>query len=59
MEPKKLFSVKWTQAYPTDISLERAIVREIEALLNTVIEQVLEDGDFTEANNVINRIKAL
>lgn len=58
MEPKKLFSISWTQTYP-QYTLQQALLKELHALLDTVIEQCLDEGDFTEANEVIAKVKAL
>lgn len=59
MEPKKIYSITWTQSYPQPYTLEQAVLKELYALLDTVIEQCLDEGDFTEANEVIAKVKAL
>lgn len=54
MEPKKLYSIKWTQPYP-----HYDIIKELLKLRDELIEQCLNDGDFTEADAVVARIKSL
>lgn len=56
MEPRHLWSLKWTQPYNNYHSNE--LVQHLRNLYNELVEQMLDDGDFTEANEVINRIKA-
>ena len=53
MEPKKLYSITWTQTYP-----QYDIVKELLKLRDELIEQCLDDGDFKEANELIASIKA-
>lgn len=54
MEPKRLYSIKWTQTYP-----QYDIVKELLKLRDELIEQCLAQGDFREANELIARIKSL
>ena len=55
MEPKKLYTIAWTQTYnPQEI-----VLAELQALLDQVIEAVLEEGDFAEADYEIDRIMKL
>jgi hypothetical protein len=54
MEPKKLYSISWTQTWP-----EYDIIRELLKLQAELIEQCLDNGDFKEAEQVITRIKSL
>lgn len=56
MEPKKLFSTSWTQPY---VQYSQVGLREIEALRDLVIEQMLDAKDFKEADELIARIKSL
>ena len=57
MEPKHLFTIKWTQPYPT--IYERPYMRGLHEAFEQLVEYQLEDGDFTEANEIINQIKNL
>lgn len=56
MEPKKLYTVQWVQPYYnfSSISLE-----ELEAIMDNCIEAMLDEGDLTEAQQVIGRIMKL
>lgn len=56
MEPKKIFSYTWTQPYTGYAAVG---LRELEALKELVIEQMLDAKDFKEADELISRIKAL
>jgi hypothetical protein len=58
MEPRKIWSVSWTQPYST-IQLRpylRAMQDELEASIETILE---EDCEYKEATELINRIKSL
>lgn len=58
MEPKHIWSIKWTQPYATNNL--RPYLRDMQEHLERLIEQVLEeDCNYKEANAVINRIKSL
>lgn len=54
MEPKRLYSIKWTQPYP-----QYDLLAELSKLKDELIEMCLDDKDFTEADEVIARIKKL
>ncbi len=56
MEPRHLFTIKWTQPYAN--SWERPYMRGLHQAFEQLVEHQLEDGDFTEAMEVINKIKA-
>ncbi len=55
MEPKYLYTIKWTQPYATNF--QRPYMRGLQEQMEQVVEHWLEDGDFTEAKEVIDRIK--
>jgi hypothetical protein len=55
MEPKYLYTIKWTQPYATQY--QRPYMRGLQEQMEQVVEHWLEDGDFTEAREVIERIK--
>jgi len=57
MEPKHLWTLKWSQPYSTEYSND--FVNELRNLYYELVEQCIDDGDLTEANEVIDRIKAL
>lgn len=57
MEPKHLWTLKWSQPYSTEYS--NGFVNELRNLYYELVEQCIDDGDLTEANEVIDRIKAL
>jgi hypothetical protein len=54
MEPKRLYSIRWTQTYQ-----EYNILKELTKLRDELIEQCLDQGDFEQANQLITRIKSL
>lgn len=54
MESKKLYSISWTQPYPTNI-----LAGHLEALRDQLIEQMLEHEDFAQAKVAIARIMSL
>ena len=56
MEPKYNFTYKWTQPYTGYSAIG---LRELAALQDLVVEQMLEENDFKEANELIAKIKAL
>jgi hypothetical protein len=56
MDPKHLWTIRWTQPYATD--WQRPYLRGLQEQLEQVIEFELEDGVFKEANELIARIKA-
>jgi hypothetical protein len=57
MEPKYLWTIKWTQPYATQY--QRPYMRGLQEQMEQVVESWLEDSDFTEAREVIERIKRL
>jgi hypothetical protein len=58
MEPKHLFTIRWTQSYP-GLAEQQALMKELVKLKDDLIEQLIDEGDFAEANEVIARIKGL
>ena len=57
MNPKYLYTIRWTQPYATDRL--RPYLRQLHEEMEQVIEALLEFKQFDEANEVINRIRAL
>ena len=57
MNPKHLYTIRWTQPYATDRL--RPYLRHLQEELEQVIETLLEHKQFDDANDVIARIKAL
>jgi hypothetical protein len=57
MEPKYLYTIKWTQPYATD--WQRPYLRGLQQQMEQVIEKILEQGEYNEAKEVIERIKRL
>jgi hypothetical protein len=57
MNPKYLYTIRWTQPYATDRL--RPYLRQLQQELEQVIENLLEHNQFNEANEVIARIKSL
>jgi hypothetical protein len=55
MEPKYLYTIKWTQPYATD--WQRPYLRGLQQQMEQVIENILEQSDYNEAKEVIERIK--
>ena len=55
MEPKYLYTIKWTQPYAT--AHQRPYMRGLQEQMEQVVEHWLEDGDYSEANLIIERIK--
>jgi len=55
MEPKYLYTIKWTQPYATD--WQRPYLRGLQQQMEQVIENILEQGEYNEAKEVIERIK--
>jgi hypothetical protein len=54
MEPKRLYSISWTQPYP-----QYDLLAELAKLQEELIEMCIDDGDFKEADEVIARVKQL
>ena len=60
-DPFKGYKVRWVQSYRLDGQLT---MKDLEMIARKMIaefeeEQMLEDSGYTEANEVINRIKSL
>jgi hypothetical protein len=55
MEPKYLYTIKWTQPYATD--WQRPYLRGLQKQMEQVIENILEQGEYNEAREVIDRIR--
>ena len=56
MNPKYLYTIRWTQPYATDYL--RPYLRSLQLEMEQAIEHRLEAGDFTEAKHIIERIMA-
>ena len=56
MNPKYLYTIRWTQPYATDYL--RPYLRSLQLEMEQAIENRLEAGDFTEAKHIIERIMA-
>ncbi len=57
MEPKYLYTIRWTQPYATNYM--RPYLRSLQEQMEQVIEHKLEEGDFSQAKQEIDRIMAL
>lgn len=57
MNPRHLYTIRWTQPYATDRL--RPYLRHLQEELEQVIETLLEHKKFDDANKVIDRIRAL
>ena len=57
MEPRHLYTLRWTQPYSTDQL--RPYLRALQLELEASIEAQLEEMIYTEANAVIERIMKL
>jgi hypothetical protein len=57
MNPKYLYTIRWTQPYATNHL--RPYLRQLQEEMEQVIESLLEHRQFTQANEVIARIMAL
>jgi hypothetical protein len=57
MEPKYLWTIKWTQPYATDH--QRPYLRGLQQQMEQVVEHWLEDGDYSDANRELERIMKL
>lgn len=55
MEPKYLYTIKWTQPYATD--WQRPYLRGLQEQMERLIEVQLESGDYSQANTIIERIQ--
>ncbi len=56
MNPKYLWTIKWTQPYAT--RWQRPYLRGLQEQMEQVIENILEDSKYSEANEIISSIKA-
>ena len=57
MKPQYLWTIKWTQPYAT--TWQRPYLRGLQEQMEQVIENILEDSKFHEANEQIERIMKL
>jgi len=57
MEPRHLWTLKWTQPYTTQYSND--FMAELHALYLELVEASIDEGNLDEANEVIDRIKSL
>jgi hypothetical protein len=57
MEPKYLYTIRWTQPYATDHL--RPYLKGLHQQMEQVIEHQLEQGDFAQAQAEIARIMSL
>jgi hypothetical protein len=57
MEPKYLYTIRWTQPYATDY--QRPYMRSLQQQMEQVVENWLEDGDYSDANRELERIMKL
>jgi len=57
MEPKYLWTIKWTQPYATNY--QRPYLRGLQEQMEQVVEHWLEDGDYSDANRELERIMKL
>ena len=57
MEPKYLYTIKWTQPYATNY--QRPYMRSLQEQMEQVVEHWLEDGDYSDANKELERIMSL
>lgn len=55
MEPRYLYTIKWTQPYANQY--QRPYMNSLQQQMEQIIEHRLEEGDYSEANNLIERIK--
>ena len=55
MEPKHLYTIKWTQPYAT--AHQRPYLRGLQEQMEQVIENLLTVSEFHEANEIIRRIQ--
>ena len=56
MKKEYLYTIKWTQPYATN--WQRPYLRGLQEQMESVIENILEYGNFAEANEVIKDVKA-
>lgn len=57
MEPKYLYTIQWTQPYAT--TYQRPYMRGLQEQMEQIVEHWLEDGDYSEAKEVIAKVMKL
>ena len=57
MNPRYLYTIKWTQPYAT--TYQRPYMRGLQEQMEQIVEHWLEDGDYSEAKEIIERIMKL
>jgi hypothetical protein len=58
MNPKHLYTIRWTQPYATDQL--RPHLRQLQEEMERTVEQwLIDEPDYPDANELINRIRAL
>jgi hypothetical protein len=58
MNPKHLYTIRWTQPYATDQL--RPYLRHLQEEMERTVEQwLIDEPDYPDANELINRIRAL
>jgi hypothetical protein len=55
MNSRHLYTIRWTQPYATKHL--RPYLRSLQEQMEQLVENQLENSDFTEANTIIERIK--
>lgn len=58
MNPKHLYTIHWTQPYATDQL--RPYLKQLQEEMERTVEQwLIDEPDYPDANELINRIRAL
>jgi hypothetical protein len=58
MNPKHLYTIRWTQPYATDQL--RPYLRQLQEEMERTVEQwLIDEPDYPDANELINRIRSL
>jgi hypothetical protein len=58
MTPRHLYTIRWTQPYATDQL--RPYLRHLQEEMERTVEQwLIDEPDYPDANELINRIRAL
>ena len=57
MEPKRLYTVRWTQQYPVIVDSE--LIRALYQMRDALVEEIIDHGDLTEAKQELERIMKL
>jgi len=58
MNPKHLYTIRWTQPYATDQL--RPYLRHLQEEMERTVEQwLIDEPDYPDANELIDRIKSL